>query len=215
MSGIIGVPTSQIGRYSEFWESLNQLERPAGTIVRVGKGGSVALNRNGLTSIMLEQGLDWIFYVDDDQIFQPDTLLRLLADNKPVVSGTYCAKHYPFPPHVYWQNENGDVVPRNVKDESGLLSVGSVGAGALLVRRDVIEKMDCPWWTLGQIHKDKWGDDVDFCRRVRLAGFEIWIDLSVPVGHKLNGTVWPTQKGYRLEIGDTTFEGENNALEDK
>jgi GT2 family glycosyltransferase len=206
MPGLIAVPTSQSSRYSEFWESLFQLEKPEGTIVRVGKGPSVALNRNGLTSTMLELGLDWIFYVDDDQIFQPDTLMKLLADNKPVVSGAYCAKHHPFPPHVYWQNENGTVVPRSVKGESGLLSVGSVGAGALLVKREVIESMDCPWWTLGQIHKDKWGDDVDFCRRVHKAGFEIWIDLDVQVGHKLNGTVWPTKNGARLEIGDTTID---------
>jgi hypothetical protein len=206
MQGIIGVPTGQTARYSEFWDSLIQMKKPDGTIIRVGKGPSVALNRNGLTSIMLENGLDWILYVDDDQIFEPDTLLRLLADNKPVVSGNYCAKHFPFPSHVYWQNEQGDVVPRNVLSESGLLSVGSVGAGCLLVRREVIEKMECPWWTLGQMHKDKWGDDVDFCRRVHKAGFEVWIDLDVQVGHKLNGTVWPTKKGYRLEIGDTVFE---------
>jgi GT2 family glycosyltransferase len=212
MPGMIGVPTSQAARYSEFWDSLMQLNKPEGTIVQVGKGPSVALNRNGLTTIMLDKGLDWILYVDDDQIFEPDTLLKLLSDNKPIISGTYCAKHFPFPPHVYWQSESGDVVPRNIIGESGLLSVGSVGAGCLLVRREVIEAMECPWWTLGQIHRDKWGDDVDFCRRVHKAGYEIWIDLDAPVGHKLNGTVWPTKNGYRLEIGDSTFTGGNDAI---
>jgi hypothetical protein len=204
---MIGVPTAQASRYSEFWDSLIQLEKPEGTIVRVGRGPSVALNRNGLASIMLEEGLDWIFYADDDQIFEPDALMRLLEDDKDIVSGNYTAKHFPFPSHVYWQNPDGTVVPRDVKGKSGLLSVGSVGAGALLVQRRVIEKMVCPWWTLGQINPDKWGDDLHFCLKAREAGFEVWIDLDVEVGHKLNGTVWPGREGSRLLIGDTVIIG--------
>jgi hypothetical protein len=66
------------------------------------------------------------------------------------------------------------------------------------VRRRVLEALGAPYWTLGQIAADEWGDDLDFCRRVRAAGFDIWCDLDCPVGHKIQATLWPqrTPQGW-------------------
>jgi hypothetical protein len=193
VSGYIGVSAAEQSRTTDFWDSFLGIDCPDGTVVKTGRGANIAANRNGHTRLMLESGAEWLFYVDDDHLFQPDILKRLLAHNVDVVSGLYVHRDAPFLPQMF-----------DVEDEAGrcghaLLSQGerglverlSVGAGCLLVRRRVLEALQMPYWTLGQITPDEWGDDLDFCRRVRVAGFSIHVDLEAPIGHKVIGTLWP------------------------
>jgi hypothetical protein len=65
---------------------------------------------------------------------------------------------------------------------------------------EVLDALGDPVWTVGQMDKADIGEDVDFCRRVREKGFQIWCDLDVGVGHKIIGTVWP----YRTDDGWVT-----------
>src|SRR2546429_120520 len=98
---MVAVTAAETARYTEFWDSLLQIATPNDTVVRVARGGSVAENRNGLTALALEMGAEWIWYVDDDQIFAPDTLPRLLAHDLDVVSGLYVSREFPFKPQAY------------------------------------------------------------------------------------------------------------------
>lgn len=200
MAGYIGISCCEDARTSEFWANFMQLELPELVAKpEVARGSDIADNRNKLTNRALELNADWIFYVDDDQLFHPKALKRLIAHKVDVVSALYLMRSYPFEPVAFDKESDIPDNPKGVyrlflnhlENNHGLHKCAAVGAGALLVRRRVFEKMEEPFWTLGQIQKSEWGDDIDFCYRVRQAGFDIYVDLDERVGHKMHATVWP------------------------
>jgi GT2 family glycosyltransferase len=200
MPGYIGISSGESARSSEFWANFIRLELPPlVTKPEVARGACIAENRNKLTERALELNAEWIFYVDDDQLFDPLALNRLLLRNVDIVSGLYLARKFPFEPVVFDKASDDPTNPKgayqmylnNQKNNVGLIKVAATGAGALLVRRRVLEKMQRPWWTLGQLHPSGWGDDLDFCYRAKEAGFDIYCDLREWVGHKIQGSIWP------------------------
>ncbi len=202
VSVVIGVSCNELARYAIFYVSLLHLRFPVQVDVFQARGANIAENRNLITERALSRGAEWILYVDDDQVFAPNTLTNLLAHNLDVVSGMYVSREMPFIPHMYdIEDERGFVRPRLIEPfESGLKLVNAVGAGCLLVSTKVIHSLEPPYWRLGQITKDGWNDDIDFCRRVRHAGFQIWCDTDTLVGHQTNGTLWP----FRQPDGEWT-----------
>jgi hypothetical protein len=196
VNGIIGVSGGDLARYAVFYDSLLGLKKPPGTGLVPVHGASPAENRNIIAEQAMRLGAPWILYLDDDQVIAPDTLLQLIRADKDVVSGLYVSREAPFIPHVYDRvDERGACFPRLLeRHDGGLHQVLATGAGCLLVKTKVFTKLEKPWWRIGQIYADKWGDDLDFCHRVRAAGFEIWADLSTLVGHQMTGTLWPQRK---------------------
>lgn len=196
----IGIAAAENARFTDFWDSLLHVGASCPVKVEIERGSNIAFNRNRLTVTFLKSECDWILYLDDDQILLPGTIDRLIAHGKDVVSGVYLCRDYPFLPLVFGrENEDGKVGFRECKaDETGLIPIVSAGAGCLLVHRRVIETLTFPYWTIGQIQPDALSDDIDFCRRVRQAGFEIWCDLDTRVGHKSQCSLWPerTEKGW-------------------
>ena len=106
MAGVIGVPCGEQGRWSAFWGHLCDLERPPGTRVIPGRGSSVAANRNLIARMALDVGAEWVFWLDDDLVFRPDTLLRLLRHDVPVVVGLSVQRHADFEP--LWLHTNAN-----------------------------------------------------------------------------------------------------------
>lgn len=194
-TGIIGVSAAETGRYTAFYASLACLQRPEGNIIGMFSTGAViSQNRNRITEAMLKHNADWVLYLDDDQILQPNTLMRLLAADVDIISAHYTKRQAPF---------NSVLMDKELPDgtftwkylnptDRGIIPVAAAGAGCLLVKRKVIDALEPPYWTLGQINPASWGDDLHFCSRVRKAGFEIYADLDAPIGHMMTGAVWPS-----------------------
>lgn len=197
--GVVGISSPENARHSLFYSSLTNVAKPPHTALAHAIGSSISQNRNTIADQALGAGAEWIWYVDDDQLFYPDTLLKLLARNVSVVSGLYLQRDAPYGPHMYdREEENGAVYAKHlVEGDAGLKKVSATGAGCLLVRTSVLKVLDPPYWRLGQVGgvmgTDRWGDDIDFCHRVREKGFTIWCDLDVPVGHFTTGVVYPAR----------------------
>lgn len=196
MSGVIGVSTAETGRYSVFYASLEGVQLPPEPIQKIyARSAVISENRNNITKHALDSGADWVLYLDDDHVLSRDVLTRLLAADKDVVSAHYTQRQPPFAP-VAMSHElpNGGFIKLALDPtQKGLLSVAASGAGCMLVKRRVLEALEPPYWTLGQINAASWGDDLHFCSRVRKASFEIFVDLDNPIGHLMTGTVWPTR----------------------
>lgn len=196
MSGVIGISTAEQGRYSVFYAGLACMERPENVAIVFARSAVISENRNYITEQALQMKADWVLYLDDDHILRSDTLLRLLAADKDVISAHYTRRQEPFNP-VLMSTELPDrrfMWKLLAPTEQGVISVAAAGAGCLLVKRRVLEALTPPYWTLGQINPTSWGDDLDFCSRVRRAGFEIHCDLDTPIGHIMNCIVWPTRE---------------------
>ena len=199
VTGVVGISSAESARHALFYSSLTNVTKPAGTALAHAIGPSISKNRNAIAEQALTAGAEWIWYVDDDQIFPADALFKLLARNVSIVSGLYLQRNAPYVPHMYDREEtDGAVYPKYIETgDSGLKRVLSTGAGCLLVRTAVLKALEVPYWRLGQIGgplgADAWGDDIDFCRRVRAKGFTIWCDLDVPVGHFTTSLVCPSR----------------------
>ena len=68
-------------------------------------GFLVAEARNVVASACVEQGFEWLFFIDQDTIIPPNTILkwnaRMLKKDVPVFSGLYFTKSLPSEPLVY------------------------------------------------------------------------------------------------------------------
>ena len=132
---------------------------------------------------------DYLMFLDADMTFPPDIILRLLADQKDIVSGMY---HYGssargFAP-IALRRQAG------TKQHYGIVHyypdepfwVDAIGMGAALIKTDVFKSLDFPWFGYQvdeQTGLKSISEDMQFCEAARAAGYEIWVDPRVKCGH--------------------------------
>ncbi|MFQ5823267.1 MAG: hypothetical protein ACE5JB_04350 [bacterium] len=94
-----------------------------------------------------------------------------------------------------------------IKDHTCLFEMDRVGAGCLMVRRGVFEKIKHPWFSFDEYGI---GEDFDFCRKAKAHGFKIFVDLAVMCGHVTNYTVTHRdcmRWGYYLRLQNPNANG--------
>ena len=141
---------------------------------------------------------DWVWFMGDDHVFAPDLLPRLLERNVDVVVPLCLKRTPPFDPVVYGgQNELDQYYVADLPDH-GITEVYAAGSAGMLVRRPVLEAIPDPWF---ESHGGM-NEDLTFCAKVRDAGFRIWCDVDLLLGHLSNHTVWPVRRddGWHADI---------------
>ena len=194
--GVIGISSGESARYACFYDELTQVDRPDNVVVLHAVGLYVNQNRNQIAEQAIAMGAEWILYVDDDHIFQPDTLQRLLAHNVDIVSALCVRRVAPFLPVIYDRvDADGEEVKHYFTPEDvGLKPVLAAGAGCLLVRTYVHTALGPPYWRFSQTVKGNMvGEDIDFCQRAREKGYKVWCDTDTPIGHRLTVAAFPYQ----------------------
>lgn len=192
----IAVPTADIARQAHFYDYFNMLEVPLGTIKAFAHGQSPARNRNVMIQQALAYNCTHILFIDDDTCPPPDIISKLLAHNKSIVTGLYLMRSFPHQPIIFEKTyANGECLHRFLQDdEEGLIEVSSCGLGAALIKIEVFKELEQPWIRLGEVESDHWCDDIGFFKRAKDAGYRIFCDLSVKVGHMQQVTLWPVYK---------------------
>lgn len=193
---MIGMYCRELARFSECYGSLFALQQPDGTHFVHSFANSQARAQNEIAAQFLASEAEYLFLTNDDHNYPPDTLTRLLSHGLPVVSGLYLRRSLPFEPVMFGtQNERGYVQTKHLSPgETGLVKVKACGGGCLLIHRSVLERTAAPWWELATLEPDLVSEDVSFSKKAREAGFDIYIDLNVRVGHIIVATVWPHEQ---------------------
>jgi len=231
--GIVGIAAGELARYTAFTASFAGLAAPVGTQMVVAAGYDVAYNRNDCIRTMLAHPeAQWVQMWDDDHVFAADTLLRLLDRNVDVVVPLYTQRQPPFFPCLF-KEEHADgsfQICRweDLEGRDGLMSVVSAGAGGLLVRRHVIEKLagldarEKPEWFERQ---GKTGEDHLFFKKCREAGFTVYADLDTRLEHLTTVTVKPfrndagqwcgsvdLKRGTTVECWSETYQSQDRGM---
>ncbi len=190
---LVALVTGEYVRQASFIPSFLNLERPTNSFTSTVHGQSPAAGRNMIIKQGLEHNCSHIFFMDDDMVFPPDTLMKLLAHDKPIVSALYLLRAFPHRPAFFdTAYDDGKCKFASLKKElKGLVKGVNAGLGAVLIKSEVFKKLEPPYVRLGEIDKDGWCDDVGFFNRCRAAGYDIWCDLNAPVGHMTYMTIWP------------------------
>lgn len=148
--------------------------------------------RNTGCQKLLELGWEWLFFLDDDVICPPDTIYRLMAHNKPLVSGLYYRRASPIVPCML--REGKDSVKWITEFTVGeLLEVDLVGAGCLLIHKSVLTSLpplnpNCRWFEWRCDREDlpqleKTSEDFTFCKHARRNGYKFYVDTSIQCRH--------------------------------
>lgn len=125
-----------------------------------------------------------ILFWDDDVLPPADGLMRLLAHDLPIVSGCYTSRMGPVLPIAYDRRADGGFEQLTTMRE-GLQQVAGVGCGFLLVKREVFERIEAPWFQFvcGADPQSSLSEDLVFCQLAHEAGYPISMDFGVQCGH--------------------------------
>jgi FkbM family methyltransferase len=185
---LIAIPTAKNIEPDTF-KSIYDLIVPDGyeTDFQYFYGYNVDQVRN-LIADWVVRGYDYLFSVDSDIAFSPDTLIKLLAHDKDVVSGLYIQR---MPGQhtleIYEHTPQGGVaqMPYGKLKGRSLVEVAGCGFGCVLVKAEVMQAIGYPQFKYHSAinHSDTISEDVYFCEQARNKGFKIWADPSVLCRH--------------------------------
>jgi len=149
-------------------------------------GTLIADQRNNLAKATLDEGQDWLLFLDSDMVFPSDALLRLLARNAPIVTCNYSTRRAPAEPVAFKRIGTLEKLYTE-EDSTGVEACAANGMGVALIHRTVFEQTPKPWFNIPYIPSSdgNWGEDVWFCNAARKAGFDVLVDhdLSKQVRH--------------------------------
>ncbi len=177
---------------------------------------SVAASRNKMTRSFLDQTeCEWLWFIDVDMGFAPDTVDRLVKsadpELRPVMGGLcfsikrertadFYAERFRVQPTVYefleLQDEAGF---RPIADypRAQVIHVAGTGAACLLIHRGVLDAIraqqgDTWFEPINHPTGDKgkprqFSEDLSFCIRVAAAGATVHVDTAVKTCHEKGG----------------------------
>lgn len=131
---------------------------------------------------------EFLWMLDSDVIPPPGIVEALLGHMKRkdvrIVGGWYRVKQEPYLPVVYHDDgfdDRGIAQYRqygNNEVGEGLQEVDAAGAGCWMIHRSVIDALGESPFSMAE-----GGEDLFFCRKVREAGFKLWIDWGQACAH--------------------------------
>ncbi len=180
--GTIAITAAETGRYTRFAICVQGLVAPPGSVSKWRLGSDIAAARNEACAAV--EG-DWIWFIDDDHAFKGDIIVRLLERNVDIVTPLCLRRQQPFLPVPCVADDFMDLTLYG-RDE--LVEVQHAGSSGMLIRKRVLDAIEPPWFELG----NGISEDVRFCEKARAAGFDIHVDMAVPLGHLTTAVVWPS-----------------------
>ena len=196
---LIGIPTAK-NIETDTFKAIYDVEIPDGyeAEFQCFYGYNIDQVRN-LIAHWVVNGFDYLFSVDSDIAFERDTLKKLLAHDKDVVSGLYIQRNPTrHTLEIYEHNNQGGVsnMPYEKLKGRSLVEIAGCGFGCVLVKREVFAAVGYPQFEYHSAidHAHTISEDNDFCRKARERGFRIWADPTIQCRH----------------IGSYTFQVDNN-----
>ncbi len=156
--------------------------------------GVIQIARDTVLDEFLQNGTDKLFWIDSDMVWSPGDFLRLLALSMkfPIVAAAYPVKVEPPVFHV--NVEDMELKP----NDYGLLEMNGLGLGYCIMDRKACEAvagkaprvMDINGREMAEVFRidrtakgHRRTEDMAFFADLREAGFTIWCDPSIELGH--------------------------------
>jgi len=199
--GTVAVVAGDTGRFTAFTTSLSRLQKPPGTEVTVIVGSDRIKGRNMHVN---EMKGDWLWFIDDDHEFPPDTLMRLLDRNVDVIVPICLMRSTPFNPVDYVAGSEKGLVPIDLKtaSASGTVELYAAGTSGMLIRRRVFDVFRERWPEAPIFeHEADRSEDIIFSERLRELDIKIHLDLEARLGHLNVVTIYPDHADGEWAVG--------------
>jgi len=167
----------------------------------------ISLARNLAVEEFLKSPATHLFFLDSDSVPKADIVLRLLQYDKPVTSGWYldrgghglpvvlriiakvmpkCMKCLIKEPKKFpdWRAYKlGELLTIPKEKKTGLVKVDGVGAGALLIKREVFSHLEKPYFYEDHLNVRGFGEDLWFGVNCKVHKIPIYVDINALVEH--------------------------------
>jgi hypothetical protein len=144
-------------------------------------------------NLLVKHALAWkpthLLLIDSDMKLPPDTIVRLLRHNQPIVGLNYVQRHVAAKPNASKAGYGKDNRVPTLSSSTGLQEVDHIGLGCVLIDARVFDYIQAPafeFHTIKQYDDEgnvtDWhtkGEDVSFFEKCREAGFKVLIDHDV------------------------------------
>jgi hypothetical protein len=113
--------------------------------------------------------------------------MKLISHKKPVVGTVVHRRYKPFDALLY----RGSIgkyhhVPDEEIYSGDLIEVDATGTGCIFYDMRVFRDVRYPWFkTRRQKNGKPIGEDIGFCSKLKRAGYKIFVDTSIQIGHKV------------------------------
>jgi hypothetical protein len=160
------------------------------------QGGILTLQRNEAVQRM--EG-DWLLFIDDDMVWQPDAVRRLVEVRNELdldMVGALCFRRSaPYQPTLYMREQPTSGSYNYLETwDSDVVEVDATGMAFVLIHKRVFEKIAgskmpsaAARRQMGPSQFFKWegvlGEDLRFCQDAKAAGCRIYVDTRIKIGH--------------------------------
>jgi hypothetical protein len=195
-------------------------------------GANLSGPRNGLVKRFLEYGkADWLFMVDTDMTFKPDTIERLLEfadpDEAPIVGGLCFGfddkgQIQPTLFGLVGDERHPQVIRYHEWPPESMFQVAATGAACLLIHKKALETIRdvqvrpgkrgfndaFPWFQELEHDGAPVSEDIAFCWRAGLCSIPVFVNTAVHIGHIKEREL--TIDAYLAQRGGFNGEGEGD-----
>ena len=212
MKTLIAVPCMDYLE-AQFVESLLDLKKVGECDVKLLKSSLVYDARNQAAEFAVKNGYDYIFWIDSDMTFEPDTLERMFDSigDKKFLTALCFSRRPPFKPCIYKQLDaerkgvaiepKAEVMYDYPRDQ--IVQIDGAGFACVLQKVEMLDVMlsayGVPFFPIAGL-----GEDLSFCFRAKQIGYNMYADTSIKIGHIMRMSV---DENFR----DNVFLGAQNA----
>jgi glycosyltransferase involved in cell wall biosynthesis len=151
--------------------------------------------RNNMVESALEEGADYVLFIDADMRFPRDTLERLIAHGKGIIGVNATTRSSPVKATAKTLEIEADGTCNwkqiSSKNKTGIQKADGIGCGVMLISKETLNAMVKPWFFFELLPENKLlGEDIYFCIKAKDVGIDTYIDhdLSQEIGHVGNYT---------------------------
>jgi glycosyltransferase involved in cell wall biosynthesis len=151
--------------------------------------------RNNMVESALEEGADYVLFIDADMRFPRDTLERLIAHGKGIIGVNATTRSSPVKATAKTLEIEADGTCNwkqiSSKDKTGIEQADGIGCGVMLISKETLYAIPKPWFFFELLPENKLlGEDIYFCIKAKDVGIDTFIDhdLSQEIGHVGNYT---------------------------
>ena len=151
-------------------------------------GSLISKARNRCVHSFLESNADTLVFVDDDMIWEPLDMLKLIESEHSMIGGTYLQKR-----------DDELIFNKPLSEGLGVIPIKWLPGGFIKIEREVFEtikaKLDVTTYDgITAFYQEEYqngfvGEDVFICKLYTEAGGQPYLDTSISLGH-IGDKVW-------------------------
>lgn len=161
--------------------------------------------RNAIVEAAMQVGANWLLMMDDDHVIDWEddlyaseryeflrTMIGHLKDDptRGIVGALYYTRGGGCAPVAMKEGANGGYFWMHDDELTrGLQQVAVTGGGCFAFNMKMFEKIAHPWFEPEQqTNGESLGTDLQICKKAKLAGYTVWIDTTIEIGHLMHSS---------------------------